>query len=119
MKAIKSAEFNFNLKAGDILTKDTRKKLKLAADKFNLSIFVVANYNGEITEIFVIKGWVKEFEQNIIKACVGSGEVEVFTSLMWFEDVKNLIYKLYKKDDNIFAYVNNKIVDEIEAVIFG
>ena len=118
MKAIKSVEFNFNIKAGDVLNRNLRRKLKMAADKFNLSMFVLTNHNGEIIEILVFKGWVNNFKQNIIKACICCGNVEAFTSIAWLEDVKDIIYQLYKFDDEVFAYVNNRIVQEDEAILF-
>ena len=118
MKAIKSVEFNFSIKAGDVLNRNIRKKLKMAADKFNLSMFVLTNHNGEIIEILVFKGWISDFKQNIIKACIGCGNVEAFTSIAWLEDVKDIIYQLYKFDDEVFAYVNNRIIKEDEAILF-
>ncbi len=119
MKELLNAENVIIARTGDIITTNLEHKLTNAARKARGLIVVIADYNGEIKEIFVARKYAGNLTESAISAIKDGADVYIYSSAEFLNYANDVAFRLYKLDGEVLVSINGKIVDDEAGKEFG
>ena len=105
--------------AGDYITRELERILTNTARKVKALIIVVADYDGEVKEIFVARKYAGNLTESILYSIKAGADVYIYSTAEYLNYAADIAFKLYKLDDEVMVSLNGKIVDDEAGKEFG
>lgn len=98
--------------AGDYITRELERILTNTARKIKALIIVVADYDGEVKEIFVARKYAGNLTESIFYSIKAGVDVYIYSPAEYLNYAADIAFKLYKLDGEVMVSINGSIVDD-------